>query len=376
MDKHLHIVSLDVPWPADYGGVIEIFYTIKALHQAGVKIHLHCFTKGRTPQEELQQYCTEVRYYQRKTNLAGFSFQLPYIVNSRSSKELLQNLQNDNYPILLEGIHCSYWLNNGALKNRKVMLRLHNVEHLYYHQLAAGEHNWLKKLYFEHESRLLKKCEAVIANKAPLLAMSQTDVHIYKEKLGAANITYIAPFTPWAMAAGKEGKGCFCLYHGNLSVNENEAAATWLLQEVFNDLPIPFVIAGKDPSQKLLDLAHQHQHTCIVANPGEKELQDMIGKAQLHVLPSFNTTGVKLKLLNAFFNGRHCLTNPEGAAGSELETLCHIALDANSFKKAVAEIYQQPFTEQEKEKRQGMLQTVYNNALNAKKLMDRFDNES
>jgi hypothetical protein len=68
IDKHLHIVTHDVPWPADYGGVIDIFYTLKALHEQGVKIHLHCFTQDREPQKELEKYCSSIHYYHRKKN--------------------------------------------------------------------------------------------------------------------------------------------------------------------------------------------------------------------------------------------------------------------------------------------------------------------
>ena len=49
-EKHLHIVCLDVPYPVDYGGVFDLFYKIKALSEAGVKIHLHCFEYGRGQQ--------------------------------------------------------------------------------------------------------------------------------------------------------------------------------------------------------------------------------------------------------------------------------------------------------------------------------------
>jgi Glycosyl transferases group 1 len=372
LDKHLHIISLDVPWPADYGGVIEIFYKLRALHQQGIKIHLHCFTKSRNPQKELAKYCVEVNYYTRKKNLAGFSLTLPYIVNSRNNPELLINLQKDNYPVLLEGIHCTYLLNSAQLENRKVFIRLHNTEYLYYKNLAKHETNILKKMYFLHESRLLKKYEQAIANKAMIFAMSDIDVTQYKNDFAATQIQYLPGFINWTMAAGKEGKGCYCLYHGNLSINENETAVIWLLKNVFNNLDIPFVIAGKKPSKKLLALAHQHKNTCIVANPGENEMQDIIAKAQLHVLPSFNNTGIKLKLLNALFNGRHCLVNQAAVAGSRLEAACHIANDATSFKKAIEAIYQQPFTEHEKEKRQGLLQTIYNNEANAKWLANSF----
>ena len=73
LDKHLHIVCLDIPYPADYGGVFDLFYKITALHKHGIKIHLHCFEYGRGKQDELNKYCEEVNYYKRKAGLKGFS---------------------------------------------------------------------------------------------------------------------------------------------------------------------------------------------------------------------------------------------------------------------------------------------------------------
>lgn len=369
MDKHLHIVSLDVPFPADYGGVVDLFYKLKYLHQQGIKIHLHCFTNGRQPQQELNKYCESVNYYQRNSSKSSFSFSLPLIVKSRINDELLLNLQKDDFPILLEGIHCSYYLYKNLLLNRKIVLRLHNVEFEYYHHLAKHEKNWFKKIYFLHESRLLKKYEKAIAAKAPVITVSQHDASVYQNQFHAPQVHFLPVFIPHTLAVGKEGNGCFCLYHGNLSVNENEVAATWLLQHVFNDVNIPFVIAGKNPSKKLSDLAHTHKHTCIVANPSEKEMQDMISKAQVHLLPSFNNTGIKLKLLNALFNGRHCLVNQQGVAGSGLESVCHIANNAPAFKTSLQQLYNQPFTENEKQQRQGLLLSQYNNEENAKRLI-------
>lgn len=368
-EKHLHIVTHDVPWPADYGGVVDLFYKLKALQQLGINIHLHCFTQGRSPQDELNKYCASVNYYQRKKNVSSFSFRLPFIVNSRVNDELINNLQNDDHPILLEGIHCTYYLNNGQLSNRKIIVRLHNTEFEYYKHLAKHEGSIFKKLYFWNESRLLKRYESKLASKAPFIAVSEHDVVIYQQQLKAKDINYIPVFIPHTLSTCAVGKGYFCLYHGNLSINENEAAVCWLLKKVFNNLNIPFVVAGKDPSQKLQEAIQQHPHTCLTANPTEKEMQDLIAKAQLHILPSLNNTGVKLKLLNALFNGRHCIVNGAGVAGSGLEKACHVATDAASFKQLITELYQQPFTEQEKEERQGLLQTMYNNEANAKKLI-------
>jgi hypothetical protein len=368
LDRHLHIVTLEIPYPVNYGGVVDLFYKLKYLHAQGVKIHLHCFTNDRQPQQELNKYCVEITYYKRKSNANSFSLSLPLIVKSRINDELLTNLQKDNYSILLEGIHCSYYLYKNLLPNRKVVVRLHNVEFEYYKHLAKHEKNWFKKLYFLHESYLLKKYEKKLAQKAPVLTVSQQDADLYTNLFKAPWAHFLPVFIPHTLAVGNEGTGVYCLYHGNLSISENEAAVTWLLQNVFNDVKIPFVIAGKNPSKKLENLAHAHTHTCIVANPGDSEMQDMISKAQIHVLPSFNNTGIKLKLLNALFNGRFCLVNNKGVNGSGLESVVQIANSATEFKAALQVLFNQPFGDNEKQQRQGLLLRKYNNEENAKML--------
>ena len=57
-DRHLHIVSFDVPYPANYGGVIDVFYKIRELHRSGIRLHLHIIeypVRDRAP--ELENYC-------------------------------------------------------------------------------------------------------------------------------------------------------------------------------------------------------------------------------------------------------------------------------------------------------------------------------
>lgn len=371
-ERQLHIILFDVPWPADYGGVVDLFYKIKTLHEAGVKIHLHCFVYGRPPHDQLRNYCETIHYYKRENNISRFSLKIPFIVNSRKNKELIGNLKKDNYPILIEGIHCSYYLNSGDLANRLVMLRLHNAEFEYYHNLALHEKNLLKKFYYSHESKLLKKYEERLAKKVKIAAVSEEDIDIYRRVFHANDIEHLPVFTPFNSVQGKEGKGFYCLYHGNLAINENEEAALWLLNNVFNDLDVPFVIAGKNPSEKLVYMAEQHKQTCLVANPEDNEMQDMISKAQVNILPSFNSTGVKLKLLNALFNGRHCLVNKAGVAGSGLEAICQVAEDADEFKTAISYLYHIPYNNNENEKREKVLGKLYNNQHNLQQIINVF----
>lgn len=368
-DKHLHIVCLDVPYPLNHGGMFDLYCKLPVLKQSGIRIHLHCFEYGRGEQPVLNQHCEAVYYYQRRTGLTGVSGNIPYIVNSRRSEKLMERLLQDDHPILLEGIHCTWILNDERFKNRKIFVRLVNIEHRYYQHLAMYERSPLKKLYFARESKLLKKYEAAIAGKAHFLAVSEKDAGVYRNSFGA-NVSFLPLFLPWNTVESLPGIGQFCLYHGNLSVAENEQAAIWLLEEVFSQLQTPFVIAGKDPSRKLQQLAQRRGHTCLEANPTMQEMQDLIKKAHINILPSFNNTGVKLKLLNSLFMGRHCIVNNAAIEGSGLHG-CSMAETAAQMKQNIEELAQKPFTEAAITNRVEQLSVLYNNQKNGELLIQK-----
>ncbi len=368
MEKHLHIIALTVPFPVDYGGVFDLFYKLPALQNEGVHIHLHCFDDGQHEQKELNKYCDSVDYYKRIKGYKSLTVSLPYIVSSRKNETLFENLLQDDYPILMEGIHCTYLLNDGRFAERKKYVRIHNVEFQYYDQLFYSANSFVHKLYYWREKNQLKKYEKSIVLKATAFwAVTEKDTDFYRNQLGCKVIDHLPVYLPddWQLKC-KEGKGNYCLYQGDLSVDTNEKAVIWLLQKVFNKLELPLVIAGKNPSKKLERLAHEHEYTCIVANPSEKEMQDMIVKAHINILPSFSTTGIKLKLLNALFNGRYVLANDATLEGSGLDSLCAIANDARTFQEKITALFSEPFNAELIEQRRKLLDSMFSNEANAK----------
>lgn len=369
MNKHLHIVCLDVPYPADYGGVVDLFYKVVALHTEGVLIHLHCFEYGRGKQKELEKYCVEVNYYPRKSLLQSFSLNLPYIVSSRRNKALLQNLLRDDYPVLLEGIHCTHYLFHPSLSTTKMLVRLHNVEYKYYKNLAKTESSFLKKQYFLLESKLLRKYEKKVAASATCIAVTELDKKIYEEELDAKSVHYLPVFIKNEKVESKTGYGNYCIYHGNLSVSENHKIVLWLIQDVFNSLSIPFVIAGKNPSAELVNAIKNNKNICLEANPSEDNMIDLIQNAQINILPARNSAGIKIKLLNAVFNGRHCLVNSMAVSGTGVDEACDIAETASQFINAIERLYKLQFTEENILVRQKILVGRYNNPANARQLI-------
>jgi hypothetical protein len=372
LSRHVHIVCLDVPWPADYGGAIDMMNRIIVMKKLGIAVHLHYFSyNDRGRPNELNQYCESVNVYERKTGSKGLSASLPYIVSSRINDELIQNLQKDQHPILLEGIHTTGLLSHFDLSRRKIVVRVHNDESVYYKELARSESSLIKKFFFRRESNLIRNYQLSLPKECVYVCITDGDMRTLRQEYQLPRVDHIPPCLSWQEVRSEEGIGNLCLYHANLSVPENEEAATWLLRKVFTRIRKPLVIAGKKPSRRLEKMAHLCQHTCLVADPTETELNDLIRKAQINILPVFNenTTGIRLKLLHALYEGRHCLVNQQMVTGTGLEGACHIAANAEGFASVIAQLYNRPFTEEEIVLRKKLLGDTYDNERNTQRLI-------
>ena len=235
--------------------------------------------------------------------------------------------------------------------------------------LHTTEPNFFKRLYYKVESLLLKRYQLTLINRCIYTCLSQSDVALFKQKYQLKNVHFIPGFIPWQNIKSKEGKGSYCLYHGNLSVAENIKAVEWLVHHIFSELQVPFIIAGKNPSHHLYQLVKNYKHIQIIPSPNEAVLNDLIQNAHIHVIPSFNQTGVKLKLLNVLFNGRFCVTNAAGIEGSGIAEGVLIANNAADFRNVIEQTFLKSFTEKDIVQRT-FIEQLYDNKKNAEKLIE------
>jgi hypothetical protein len=367
----LHIVSFDIPYPANYGGIIIIFNQIKALHKQGVKVILHCYQYGdRTQQPELAKYCHEVFYYKRSRSLYYQASPLPFIMRTRQSRSLLKRLRKDRYPILFEGMHTAALVWHPRLRGRQKLVRMHNIEWQYYESLSklASPVNVFEKIYYFSESIKLQRIEPkVVLYTDEIITISTTDQAYYKEM--KANTHYIPAFHPNDSVQILPGKGEYVLFHGKLSVPDNEKSAIWLMEEVFSELDIPFVIAGMEPSWRLKEVAQRYDHIRLVENPDQKQMDDLVQKAQINLLTTFQPAGVKLKLINALFRGRFCIVNDLMVSGTELAKLCYVRNSAPAIRQTIEALMNASFEEGRIAERHEYLDEEFSNDKNAVKLI-------
>ena len=366
-DYHLHVIAFDVPYPANYGGVIDVFYRVKALVEAGVKVHLHCFEYGRGEQDVLNR-CYEVKYYKRDISFGKQLSFTPFIVNSRRSEALVQDLLKDDYPILCEGLHSTAVMLDKRLKNRKIYVRAHNVEHDYYKGLGDKERCGWKRFFYHAEAWKLRRYEPVLKKAAGIFAISQKDADYFNQHY--KNVSVVPGFNSADSVCSETGRGDYVLYHGNLSVRENEDAAEWLIENVFSELDLHCIVSGLNPSDKLMKLADKYSNVTLVANPDDADMIDLLRQAQVNILVTNQPTGLKLKLLNALYNGRFCLVNADMVKGTSLENLCVVADEPEQMIAEIKRLMEEDFTEDDIEERDAQMQQLYDNEANARKIVD------
>lgn len=344
MEKHLNIISFNIPYPPNYGGVIDVYYKMKALRDQGVRIWLHCFEYERPQAPELERICERVFYYKRRTGLIPNLTLLPYNVYGRKDERLIENLLSNDYPILFEGLHSCYYLNDPRLRNRKKIFRECNIEHDYYLHLARSGRNFLHNTFFLVEAIRFRLYQRIARFADLILSVSTSDAEYLRQRFPGKRVEFVPCFHENEGVTTRLGQSDYILYHGKLSVIENERAVCYLIRHVFSRLSYRCIIAGMNPTRRILEAAAPYPHIRIEANPEKERMEELIHGAQIQLLITFQDTGLKLKLLNSLFAGRHTVVNRLMVAGSGLESLCHVADTPEEMIHTCEDLMNRPVT--------------------------------
>lgn len=365
-NRSLHIISFDNPYPPKYGGVIDVFYKIKALHSIGIAIHLHCFV-DEIPADfsVLKKITEEVYFYKRKKKFWSYIQSKPFSVHSRFSKEMIHRLYQDDFPILFEGLQTTAILSHFESKSRKLFLRLHNNEEKYYEGVSKSEKNNLKKGIYWLESIKYKHYQKSVFNQfETIFSLSVTENN--EVNLISNNSTYVPVFHGNETVAQLNEFGHFALYHGDLRISDNQRAVEFLIN-IFKELPEhKLVIASKSGESSVLKQIKNAPNISFVPADDQKTLDKLFEESHLHVLYSFQQSGTKLKVINSLFNSRFCLISSNMVDDKNVLELCSIANEKATYKEKIHYLMKQPYSLDDK--RLIVLNSVLNTIENAKQL--------
>jgi hypothetical protein len=371
MQRSLNIISGNLPCPNTLGDAQQTYWLIEALSGSGIQVHLFTFSDpdskiNTATTAQVSKICSSVKTYPINQGHRNFSFSAPYATSRYVNTQLINDLNENNFPILIEGLGPSELALSSALANKNIWVRILTYAPRYFRYLQERSIAPLKKLFYQREAVLSKKILKKINQRVTWIVTSDIDQKTLADSFLGGNIQILAPFNNSnSSVSSKTGLGNYCLFQGNLSDAATHKTARWLLTHVFHNLKVPFVITGNNPSPSLVALAHSQPHTCIVANPSSSERQDMIEKAQIVIQPCFVKDGTDEALMEGIKRGRHCLTNTK-LVNNSLAASYHQGSSANAFQEIIIQLYHHPFSEEEIETRKQLMALEKTNDMLAK----------
>ncbi|HFS67494.1 MAG TPA: glycosyltransferase, partial [Flavobacteriia bacterium] len=218
----------------------------------------------------------------------------------------------------------------------------------------------------KQEAQKLKHYEQILHKANFILSISPYEYAYFKKKFGE-KVVYVPVFHKNNEVKKLSKNGKFALYHGDLRVADNIKACLFLIN-VFKKLEYPLIVASSYTNKEISSKIKNHTNITFDNLSNENQLDKLFNEAHINVLPTFQKTGIKLKLIHALFQSRFCLVNEAMVKDTGLENLCQVANGIDAFRDKITTYSQKKFTDTDFSiRKEGLKQ--FNNILNAKKIV-------
>jgi len=330
-------ITPDIPFDKMYGGNIDISTRIQAVAEAGANVHLVCYNKGPisdNARDMLRKYCVSVNIIDRPKNIIYLLHpSRPYSALTRRSKNL-----NDVITSIIRhskiDIACLEQPQVGEAipfirdASIPIILRLHNIESLYFHELAKAYKNPISKIVYLLESYKLAKYEKyVYENCRGIFCVSQEEAKVLEQLYPKLHVTWLpVPIKLNVSNVHRDISKPIIAFSGSMYLPNNIEAATWFAYKVFPEVlrAVPdaeFWIIGRKPAKSVqkLGLLENIRVTGEVAN-----VHQLLLDARVVVAPLFHGAGVKVKVLEAIGLGKFVIGSHHAIEGTGLINGKHV----------------------------------------------------
>lgn len=333
------VVAPDCPYPPNHGGRKDVYTRLELFHSLGYDVQL-VFTAYEQPDRaavnHLQTLCSKVIWVKRTKLTAFLPFFQSFQVRSRSQLSKVSfDVEFDS--VILESEYVGAMLDNRRLVARRVGLRIHNNEEIYYRALANSATNLLKKAYFLAEAVYFGRTRDRVFRKVDALYF------ISHDEFNSSH-SENKHFLPTYLAADRFKEfqvGTSVIFVGNLFTHNNLAALKWYLQEV-HPLLLPIseyklIVAGNTRGS-IPDFLQGDDIPKLSFIDSPVDLAEVYKNGAVFINPMLSGAGVKIKTVDAIVQGLPVVSTTVGAEGIGLrdkETVL-IADDSEHFRDAVA----------------------------------------
>lgn len=354
---HLFILSSQVVYPPTDGGKQGIYYRMNALgRRAHVSVcmvnsadiavedggfdavhHVRTIPQILKPSKECGRFellCQTVHWL-----TSGMPRQALVTDSAKECERLMEYIRETRVTtVLLESPLVAPLLDLPQLRawNVKIVVVLHNIEHLYFQEATTWPES-LRRMEYDR----IKRYELEILRQADVgISISPWDARYFREQLGASNVVYLPSVLPRADARWQPQDSNYILFTGGLSFPPNCEGIVWFLEDVFSRYRERFPkmelwMTGKR-SEAAERLARTYDHVRLTGFLTEHELREVECACRFIVVPILKGSGVKVKLLDAMAIGAPVVTTLHGRQGifgdaQKVEEPFLCGVDANIF---------------------------------------------
>ncbi|AOW99360.1 glycosyl transferase [Moorena producens PAL-8-15-08-1] len=365
------LVCHDIPYPPIHGARLDMWRRIKAFSNLGIDIQVICWCSHTPKPEEvleIRKYAKQVflikfprtlgSFIRRIIDLLKYPLEVTSrIVRGKELKLLLSDVAAFNPDVIfLDGIHGGEVASQLSQHlNRLLVIRSHNIEHLYYKRKLASAKG-LNKLKRYLSLSNLEKYEINLLKKSTLFYdISLDDLNFWRSQ-GLNNGRYLPPLIEFpeenreAISRNKLSPNPVydIVFLGNLFSDNNVAGIIWFITQVMPiirlELPtFTILIAGSNPVQHVRQLCEETAEVDLKINPVSST--EVYKSGRVLINPVSAGSGVSIKSLEMLVSGRPIVSTPQGIAGlpEEVHHYFEIAVDKSSFAEAIIRFLSDPF---------------------------------
>lgn len=352
MKKSLLFLTTEIPSPPKSGGTLKTHYLLGHF-QKEFEVFVLCFNKNSTHQEsqEFKNRWKKNGIYQEKISLRRglLNFVRSILASktlneyrnySKTCKSFVNEKANSFDLLFVDHYEMAQYI-PPHLKS-KTILHQHNAEHLIWLRYLPFIKNPIKKGAVKYEAKRIRKAEKRAMNKSKITFAAPNDIANLKKlnpntdfhttlHLGDENLVKLAP-----IHFKDTQKHIYFL--GSLDWEANIDGLLWFVNEVFplilkKQPEVNLRIIGKSSDNRILELKSNPN---IQLEGFVKNVDDVISKCRVHILPIRFGSGMKVKMIDALYRRIPTVSTSVGVESIDLTDKKHVLIADKKEKFAEA----------------------------------------
>ena len=258
----------------------------------------------------------------------------------QSWRRIEQSIDWKSYDLVsVEFTRYPFVIKAARKNNVPVIVRVHNVEKDYFHNLFCVNKRIVRKLqeifYSVQEKKSIEMCDG-------LIALTSEDkrriIELYGKKYAYKTIVNPVCIKDQVNDSSTEKNGF--LITGSLWYGPNADGVLWFLKNVWNKFSkisnSILCIAGSKPNDEIKKLAKQYTNVELVDTP--KDMKPYFERTKCYIAPIFSGAGMKVKIAEAMMYGIPILASEHALIGYKQNEATKMFSTADELIKSMKQI--------------------------------------